>query len=178
MMIRKLFVTEELSFRDETGTEASRLCRVAAAAILENPLAGRDDDLSPLIEYGAELGEMLVELALKRLDRTPTSYGKAAIVGTDGTAEHGAAVLHPRLGKPVRAAIGGGKAVMPSNVKVAPLGTPIDLPIGHKDEPWLFDFIDTMTVILPDAPRANEIVVCLGLAGGPRPRARVGGGPT
>lgn len=179
MKLRKMFITEELTYRDESGADASPLSRVVAVAIIENPFAGKDaDDLSELIEYGAGLGETLAERALLRLEGAPTSYGKAAIVGTGGTGEHGAAVLHPRLGKPVRAAIGGGKALMPSNVKVAPVGTTIDLPIGHKDEPWLFDYIDTIPVTLADAPRSNEIAVILGLANGPRPRARVGAGPT
>lgn len=94
-----------------------------------------------------------------------------------GVSEHGAALLHPRLGKPVRQAIGGGKALMPSNVKVANAGTAIDLSLGHKDEAWSFDHIDTMTIAIPDAPRPNEIVVCLAMSDGARPRARVGQGP-
>lgn len=100
------------------------------------------------------------------------AYGKAAIVGSQGAAEHGAALLHPRLGKPVRAVIGGGQALMPSNVKVGAVGAPVDLPLGHKDEPWSFDHIDTLTVAVPDAPRHDEIVVCVGLSDGTRIRAR------
>ncbi|MCU4652643.1 amino acid synthesis family protein [Roseibacterium sp. SDUM158016] len=179
MKIRKIFAIEELVFRDERGVEDGRLSRVTAVAVVENPLAGSaDDDLSVLFDYGAELGAMLADFALKRLDGAPTSYGKGAIVGSDGSAEHGAAILHPRLGKPVRAAIGGGKALMPSNVKVGGIGAVLDLPIGHKDDPWLFDYIDTITIGLPDAPRSNEIAVYLGLANGGRPRARSGSGPS
>jgi len=76
----------------------------------------------------------------------PFCDGKAALVGPSGAMEHGATVLHSTLGKPVRTTIGGGTALMPSNQKVGPLGGCIDLPLGHKDEPWSFDHIDTMTL--------------------------------
>jgi hypothetical protein len=179
MKLRKLIVIEDATFCDEFGVEDRTLTRVAALAVVENPAAGRGDAvLSPLFEIGATLGEMLAKKALPYLGGPPIGYGKAAIVGTDGAAEHGAAVLHPRLGKPVRAALGGGKSLMPSNVKIGTPGATLDLPIGHKDDPWLFDYIETMTISAPDAPRANEIVVCLGLADGPRTRARVGSGPS
>jgi hypothetical protein len=107
----------------------------------------------------------------------PVCYGKAALVGASGAMEHGAAVLHPKLGKPVREAVGGGKSLMPSNHKVAALGGCIDLPLGHKDEAWSFDHIDTMTLCFPDAPRADEIVLCIGLSDGTRVHPRVGKGP-
>lgn len=93
-------------------------------------------------------------------------------------AERGAALLHPRRGKPVRAAIGGGRALMPSTVKLGGFGCFIDLPLGHKDEAWSFDHIDTLTISVPDAPRPDEIVVCVGVSDGARIRARVGHGPS
>ena len=77
------------------------------------------------------------------------------------------------MGKPVRDAIGGGKALIPSNVKVAAAGTLIDVPLGDRDDPWLFDNIDTMTVMVPGAPRSDEIVVILVLSDSGRPRPRV-----
>ena len=105
------------------------------------------------------------------------SYGKAAIVGATGDFEHGGACIHPRLGKPMRAAIGGGEAVIPSNVKVGPPGTSLDVPLGHKDNPWSFDHFDTMTVCINDSPRPDEIVVVMALADGGRLNARCGKGP-
>ena len=101
------------------------------------------------------------------------SYGKAAIVGTDGDIEHAAAILHPRMGRPMREAVGGGKAIITSNVKVAAAGTPIDVPLTDKDDVWNFDRIDTLTVMVPDAPRPGEIVVIVALSDGGRPRPRV-----
>ena len=101
------------------------------------------------------------------------SYGKAAIVGLDGDIEHAAAILHPRMGKPMREAIGGGKAIIPSNVKVAAAGAAIDVPLSDRDDVWVFDHIDTITVAVPDAPRPGEIVVIVALADGGRPRPRI-----
>ena len=159
----------------EGGLPALRpVTRVAACAVIANPFAGTAmDDLSELVSFGAELGEKLVREALHALPNPPTSYGKAAIVGLEGDIEHAAAIIHPRMGKPMRAAIGGGKAIIPSNVKVASAGTAIDVPLSDRDDVWQFDRIDTITVAIPDAPRAAEIVVVVALSDGGRPRPRI-----
>ena len=178
MLIRKTMLIRDRTETDEMGAACAPLTRVAALAVLRNPFAGVDqDDLTELFEYGAALGAQLAAEAMAALGAQPVSYGKAAIVGAFGAAEHGAALLHPRLGKPVRAVIGGGQALMPSNVKLGGLGTVIDLPLGHRDESWSFDQIDTMSIAVPDAPLPNEIVVCVGMSDGARIRARVGKGP-
>ena len=104
------------------------------------------------------------------------SYGKAAIVGVAGDFEHGGALIHPKLGKPMRAAVGGGEAIISSNVKVAPAGTAIDVPLAHKDDIWSFDHFDTMTVMVADAPRPDEIAVIMIAADGGRPSPRLGKG--
>ena len=77
----------------------------------------------------------------------------------------------------MRSAVGGGKALIPSNAKVAGAGVSIDLPLGHKDEAWSFDHFDTMTVMVADAPRPDEIVLCMAVSDGSRPHPRVGSGP-
>jgi len=142
--------------------------------VIRNPLAGvARDDVSELVPFGEALGDRLVREALAALPNAPVCYGKAAIVGLDGDLEHAAAILHPRMGKPMREAIGGGKAVIPSNVKVATAGTSIDVPLGDRDDIWQFDNIDTMTIAVPDAPRPGEIVVVGALSDGGRPRPRV-----
>jgi len=104
------------------------------------------------------------------------SYGKAAVVGVNGEMEHGAAVLHPQLGKPMKAAVGGGEAIIASNVKVAAAGTTMDVPLNHKDNVWSFDELDTLSVMIADAPRPDEIVVILAIADGGRVRARIAKG--
>ena len=164
MDIRRLLVVCD-TINSEGGLPAIRpVTRVAACAVIRNPLAGvaRDD-----------LGELLVRKALAVLPNAPVSYGKAAIVGLDGDIEHAAAILHPRMGKPMREAIGGGKAIIPSNVKVAAAGTAIDVPLSDRDDVWVFDHIDTITVVVPDAPRPGEIVVVVALGDGGRPRPRI-----
>jgi hypothetical protein len=130
---RKTVYIRELIETDSFGEQCNPVSRVAVAAIFKNPLIGRfETDLSPLFDIGSELGERLAEVAIAMLDGPPVSYGKAAIVGVLGDMEHGGAVIHPRLGAPMRAAAGGGKAVIPSNVKIGASGASIDMPLGHK----------------------------------------------
>ena len=179
MQIRTTMLDWDRTETDEMGAPCAPLTRVAALAVLRSPFAGvNQDDLKELFDYGAALGARLAVDAIAALGASCVSYGKAAIVGSHGAAEHGAALLHPRLGKPVRAAIGGGQALMRSNVKMGGIGAAIDLPLGHKDDPWSFDHIDTLTVVLPDAPGPDEMVVCVGMSDGTRVRARVGKGPS
>ena len=78
------------------------------------------------------LGERLMPDLVKRLDGPAVSYGKGALVGVNGEMEHGGACVHPMLSKPMRAAIGGGKALISSNVKVAAAGASLDVPLGTR----------------------------------------------
>ena len=143
--------------------------RHTAQQVILDPFAGRFvDDLRPLFEAGAELGGRLMPELVKLLDGPGVSYGKGAIVGVDGEMEQGGACLHPMLGKPMRAAIGGGKAAISSNVKVAAAGASLDVPLGHKDDSWSFQHFDTITVSVADAPRPNEILVVVAIADGGR----------
>lgn len=178
VQVRKLVFIRELITSDSFGEPCEPVSRVAAAAVIHNPLAGRfETDLSALFECGAELGRQLAAEAVAQLTGAPVSYGKAAIVGVAGDMEHGGAVIHPRLGAPMRSAAQGGEAVIPSNVKIGTTGTSIDLPLGHKDNPWSFDHFDTMTLCVPDGPRPDEIVMFLAYADRGRPLPRCGSGP-
>ena len=178
MTIRKTVVIKEVIEAGDTGKACDPITRVVAMAVIRNPYAGTfGDDLSQLFDLGGALGERLMEDAVALLGGPPVSYGKAAIVGVNGDMEHGGAMTHPKLGKPMRAAVGGGKSLIASNVKVAALGAAIDLPLGHKDDAWSFDHFDTITVMVADAPRPDEIVLCMAVADGGRPHPRVGSGP-
>jgi hypothetical protein len=159
----------------EGGLPALRpVTRIAACAVIKNPLAGGSrEDLSELVAFGEQLGDLLVREALAELPRPPVGYGKAAIIGVDGEIEHAAAIIHPRMGRPMREAIGGGKAIIPSNVKVAAAGAAVDVPLSDRDDIWQFDNIDTITVAVPGAPRPTEIVVIVALSDGGRPRPRI-----
>jgi len=178
LRIRKLVTTREAMF-SELGVAAPRpVIRAIGLAVIDNPFAGKFvEDLRPLFEAGAELGERLMPEMVKLLDGPAVSYGKGAIVGVQGEVEHGGACVHPMLGRPMRAAIGGGKAVIGSNVKVAPPGAILDVPLGHKDESWSFAHFDTVTVSIADAPRPHEILVAMVIADGGRLRNRCGTEP-
>ena len=166
----------------EAGAAVDPPTAIATAAIaVRNPLAGkgRVDDLGELEELGRDAATLLVERALAVLASVGLSpadvrgYGKGAIVGIDGDREHTAAVLHPRFGAPVRAAIGGGADIIPGTKKVAGPGASITMPIGNKDDRWAFDDMDAIDVAIADAPRPDEIVIALALSAGGRPNARV-----
>ncbi len=127
---------------------------------------------------GAELGDLLGRRAVAALGVEPPdieSYGKAAIVGEGGEWEHAAAILHPRLGKPLRDAVEHGAALVPSAKKMGGPGTPMDVPLGHKDAAYVRSHFDAIEVRIADAPRAGEIVVAVAVADSGRPLPRVGG---
>src|SRR3984893_8334723 len=171
--IRKIIISRETIF-SELGVEANRpITRAVGMAVIRNPFAGQFvEDLRPLFEAGAMLGERLMPELVKLLDGPAISYGKGAIVGVAGEMEHGGACVHPMLGKPMRAAIGGGKAVIGSNVKVAAAGAALDVPLGHQDHSWAFPHFGTITVSVADALRPDEIVVVTAIADGGRLRNR------
>jgi hypothetical protein len=174
---KTVFVRETL--RSELGRAGrTPITRVAGVAVLANPFAGRFvADLTPLWDMGREVGALLMAELLELLSGPAVSYGKAAVVGTAGEFEHGGGLLHPKLGKAMREPLGGGKALIPSNVKVGAAGAVIDVPLGHKDEAWSFDHFDTMTVMVADAPRPDEIAMIVALADGGRLHPRCGSAP-
>ena len=177
--IRKLIVEVEET-RLEMGQAVTPPVRKALAmAVIENPYAGRyAENLDELIAIGEELGGLLGERCVQALGIEPgkaESYGKAAIVGEAGELEHAAAILHPKLGTPLRKAVEKGAALVPSSKKRGGLGTAIDVPLGHKDAAYVRSHFDAMEARVSDAPRANEIVVAVVVTGGGRPLPRVGG---
>ena len=174
MDIRKIIIQRE-TLLAEAGTRATKpVTRVIAAAVFANPFTGRfAQDLGPLFDLGAEIGARLVPEALDVLGAPAVSYGKAALVGVNGDMEHGHALLHPKLGKPMRAAIGCGAALIPATVKLSSAGASLEVPLGHKDDLWSFDHIDTMTLSVADAPRPDEIVMAVAFADSARTNARV-----
>ena len=178
MDIRKLVVHVEETVAEAGRQAASPTVKVVAAAVVANPLAGGyRPELAELEALGAEVAQLLASRAVAALAMLPgehrvSAYGKGAIVGLDGELEHAAAVLHPRFGAPVRAAIGGGAAIIPSTKKVGPPGAAITMPITNKDDIWSFDEMDAAELVIPDAPRPDEIVVALVLASGGRVHAR------
>lgn len=177
--IRKIIVqTDEV--RVEMGRDVLPPVRKALAmAVIENPCAGRYvENLDELVAIGEELGALLGARCVAALGIAPGqahSYGKAAIVGEAGELEHAAAILHPKLGAPLRVAVEKGAALVPSSKKIGGLGTAIDVPLGHKDAAYVRSHFDAMEARVADAPRANEIVVAIVVTDSGRPLARIGG---
>lgn len=177
--IRKLVIQVDET-RKEMGQDVTPPTRRAVAiAVIENPYAGRySENLDELIAIGEELGALLGQKAVKALGIEPgqaQSYGKAAIVGERGELEHAAAILHPKLGAPLRVAVEKGAALVPSAKKQGTLGTAIDVPLGHKDAAFVRSHFDAIEARVSDAPRANEIVVAVAVTDSGRPLPRIGG---
>ena len=177
--IRKIATFLEETYREMGRAVDPPTGRAAAVAVIENPFAGDyAEDLSELMAIGEELGELLTTRAVAALGIPGTSvesYGKAAVVGENGELEHAAAILHPKLGAPVRRVLGKGAALIPSSKKRGGLGTVIDIPLGHKDAAFVRSHFDGMEVRINDAPRADEIMVAIAVTDSGRPLARVGG---
>jgi hypothetical protein len=177
--IRKIVVVMDEVHREMGRAIAPPTRRAAAAAVIANPFAGKYvEDLSELIEIGAEMGDLLGRKCVAALGIAPgqaQSYGKAAMVGEDGELEHAAALLHPKLGAPLRAAVEKGAALVPSSKKRGGPGQPLDIPLGHKDAAYVRSHFDGMEVRINDAPRANEILIAVAVTDSGRPLPRVGG---
>lgn len=177
--IRKLVVQV-----DETRIEMGKTItpptrRALAMAVIHNPCAGLYvENLDELIAIGEELGGLLGTRCVQALGIAPNeaqSYGKAAIVGEAGELEHAAAILHPKLGAPLRKAVEKGAALVPSAKKQGGLGSAVDVPLGHKDAAFVRSHFDGMEVRIADAPRAGEILVAIVVTDSGRPFPRVGG---
>ena len=177
--IRKIVVQVDET-RIEMGKPVNPPTRRALAmAVIANPYAGSyADNLDELIAIGEELGGLLGDKCVQALGIEPgqaQSYGKAAIVGEAGELEHAAAILHPKLGAPLRKAVEKGAALVPSAKKQGGLGTAVDVPLGHKDAAFVRSHFDAMEARIGDAPRANEIVVAVVVTDSGRPLPRIGG---
>lgn len=177
--IRKLAVNVEETHL-EIGRKVDPITRKAVAvAVIENPFANSyQEDLSLLMEIGAELGTLLGRKCVEVLGITPEqaeSYGKSAMVGENGELEHAAALLHPKMGAPLRKEVEKGAALVPSSKKMGSPGQVLDVPLGHKDAAYVRSHFDGIEVRLNDAPRANEIMVAIAVTDSGRPLPRVGG---
>ena len=177
--IRKIAVWIEETHREAGQTVAPPTRKAVAVAVIANPCAGHYlADLSDLIDIGEELGGLLGQRCVEALGITPAqaqSYGKAAMVGEAGELEHAAAILHPKLGAPLRLAVEKGAALVPSSKKIGGPGQVLDVPLGHKDAAYVRSHFDAVEVRLNDAPRAREIMVAVAVTDSGRPLARVGG---
>jgi len=177
--IRKLCTIVEETRADGQAKLDKPTRKAAAVAVFKNPFAGvYQEDLSLLYDWSEQLGEMLTKKAVAALGIEPEavhSYGKGAIAGENGELEHCAALMHPRLGKPLRDNVGGGKAIIPSSKKLGCPGTALDVPLHFKNAAFVRSHFDAMEVRVPDAPRANELVLIVCVTDAGRPLPRIGG---
>ena len=177
--IRKLVVQIDETHREMDREVSPPTRRALAMAVIHNPCAGRYvESLDELIAIGEELGGLLGQRCVQALGIAPDqaqSYGKAAIVGEAGELEHAAAILHPKLGAPLRVAVSKGAALVPSAKKQGGMGTAVDVPLGHKDAAFVRSHFDAMEARIADAPRAHEIVVAVVVTDSGRPLPRIGG---
>jgi Amino acid synthesis len=163
--------------RSDSGQEVSpRLRKVAAAAIVDNPFAGRfENDLSSLTRASEAIGREICAIAVQLLSPDKAvSYGKAATIGLNGEQEHGNAMLTTVFGNVMREAAGGGKAWISSMTKRGAPGSTIDVPLAHKDALYVRSHYDGMTITLPDAPQPDEIAIIAVYATRGSPNHRVG----
>ena len=174
--IRKIVTIIEET-RSESGIVTDRpLRKVAVAAVIENPYAGAyQEDLTDAIKWGAELGKILGEKAVKALEDCPESYGKGGIVGTNGEMDHAHMFLTTAFAVVLREAVGGGKAWITSSAKKGPPGTAIDVPLAYKDALFVRSHYDAMEVRIPDAPLPNEVVAIAVVTNRGRLNYRLGG---
>ncbi len=179
LVIRKIVTNvEEVLFEGFKPLEKP-IQKCSVSAVIKNPYAGSyTEDLSLLSDIGEYLGSFLTAKGVQAMGIDPAdvnNYGKGAIIGLGGELEHGAAILHPKLGKPMRGEINGGKSIIPSAKKSGHAGTSLDVPLHYKDAAFVRTHYDAMEVRIPDAPKADEIVVSLVVTDGGRPHPRIGG---
>jgi hypothetical protein len=181
MQIRKIVTYTEEIFEDGGRKVDKPIRKSVAAGVIKNPYAGNHvEDLSLLIDWGEVLGKLLGRIAVSALgvkdkEKEVDNYGKGGIVGLKGEYEHVAAILHPKLGKPLREEAGGGPALIPSSQKYGAAGTPLDIPLGYKNAAFVRTHYDTVTFSIPDAPLDDELVIGVAVTNGGRPHPRIGG---
>jgi len=179
--VRKWYTHVEDVHANESGqlADGDPVRRMVIAAAIHNPYARRFSvDLSEIVESSDQLGKEIGRRAVAAADGLAIqSYGKACVVGVAGEYEHGNAFLTQVFADPVRAALGGGKAWVPSTGKVTGPGIVIDIPLAHKDALFVRSHYDTVSVSFGDAPRADEVVIAFAFATRGRLHARLGGVP-
>lgn len=156
---------------------AEPLVKAVAGVVVKNPFAGQYvEDISALTRKSGLLGTALGLRASALLGgRAVEGYGKGGVSGTAGEQEHVVACLTTVFGDAVRAAVGGGHAWISSSTKSGPPGCGLDLPLAYKDEIYVRSHYDTVTVSVADAPRSNELLLCVAVASRGRIHHRVGG---
>lgn len=177
--IRKWFVQQDETHASESGAlaDGAPVRKIVVAAAIHNPHAGTfGDDLSDVFAGSAALGKEFGRRILEAADDEElASYGKACLVGANAEYEHGNAFLTTEFATPVRAALGGAIAWMPSTGKRGGPGTSLDIPLAHKNALYVRSHYDTITATFADAPAPDEVLIAVAVATRGRLHARLGG---
>ena len=178
LVVRKYMTVVEEILHEGGPAPERPLLRGATLSVIRNPFAGSyHPDIAPFMKTLEPLGLEMAKRLLTALGgdaKGIEGYGKGAIVGSAGEIEHGA-LWHAPGGYAMREVLGDAKAIVPSTKKVGGPGTRLDVPITHINASYVRSHFDAMEVGIPDAPRADEIVVVLVMTTGARVHARVGG---
>lgn len=174
----RTIVTTVVEERIREGRTADRpLRKVVVGAVVPNPYVGRYvQDLSDAVDASVELGDLLGGMAVDALGEEALSYGKGGVAGTGGSQEHAVMFLTTPFGNALRRAVGGGAAWVSSATVVGAPGTPLLIPLAHKDALYVRDHYDAVTLHPPsDAPLPDEVLVAVAVANRGRLGARLGG---
>ena len=175
--VRRITLQVEEILHEGGPASAQPRLRGAILAVVANPFAGRFvPDISAAMEDLKPLGLMLTDRLIAALGGIAgiDGYGKGAMVGEAGETEHGS-LWHAPGGYAMRARLGESRAIVPSAMKVAGMGASLDIPLGHINAAYVRSHFDAITVTVPDAPRAGEIVFALAMSKGARVHSRMGG---
>ncbi len=152
------------------------LRKAVVAAVIENPfVGGYVEDLSEAVEWSVGFGSEIGARATAALGEPVQAYGKGGIAGVNGAQEHVVAFVTTPFGDAFRAAVGGGAAWISSASIVGTAGTPLTLPLAHKDALYVRDNYDAVTLHPGDAPRPDELVIAVAVANRGRLNSRLGG---
>jgi hypothetical protein len=177
--IRRTLLHVETTLADG-GREAPRpLKLIAAAAVIENPWAGRGfvENLRPEVKEAAPgLGALLTGMIVEATGSGAAveGYGKCAVAGMGGEIEHAAALIHYLgFGNVYREAVGAKSYLAFTNTRGGP-NTPLMIPLMDKHDGGRRSHYLTIHFAIPDAPAEDELIVALGASVGGRPHHRIG----
>jgi Amino acid synthesis len=174
MDIRRLQVVKDMVYAEGGLPSIVPVTRVAACAVIFNPLAGRAlDNLQDLVPFGAELGQLLVQEALKSLThrRSPMARQRSSVCPEISSMRRQSCTRAwaSRCGT---RSVAARPSFRPTS-KSARWAAASIFRLATRTMSGRFDQIDTLSIAVGNAPRPDEIVVIVALADGGRPRPRV-----
>ena len=177
--IRKTHLVIERVHHEGGPPVVTPLHKGAIAIVVKNPFAGRYAPETELVSFMEALRPLADDMArelVSALGGTAAvqSFGKGAIVGAMGEIEHGA-IWHAPGGAAARNALGGAKGQVPSSKKIGGVGAQVDIPLVYIHASMVRSHYDVVPLVVPDAPKPDEIVYALVMSTGARVHARLGG---